>query len=591
MLSQPAQFLPTGGATHASLLRLWLPRAVARAGQPFRTVARKPVRARAQGLAMRMPWPVRHVRAEADDLYRGAWRLAGCEVRTAGRVVFDIADAPSSWREELHRFDWLFVLLGSRRQLWRMAARTLVLDWMARLRNRGLEALALRPGVLGRRLVNMVAAAPALLDEADREFVRQFHHGITVQARLLLRATLAACPAQERLEACMARAWLALGVMGFERLREPMLQALAEELQRQFLPDGGHVSRSPAMLLDALATLVPLRTAVEQAGLAVPMPLQEAIEKGLPMLRLLRHADGGLALFQGVREPHYRLLHSVLELDAAAGAPLEHARHSGFARMARGRSVLIADVGSAPPASDNPAATLSALAFEFSHNGHRIVTGCGAPFTPEPELDLAARMSAAHSMPVLGGADAGELMDTALARRLFDTPPACGPRVAAELTGSRMGALLEAEHDAWARFPGFETRRRLFLAADGEDLRGEDAFVPVDGTRAQASTFIIRFHLHPAVTATLSRDGRSVMLRLPDRSGWTFTARNATLALEESLFMADPHGLRRTSQIVLRGACPEAGAAVQWKLARIATSGRMRRARARAEAAPSLPLE
>ena len=579
MLSQPAQFLPSGGAAHVSLLRLWLPRAVARAGQPIRGLARKPVRARAQGLAMRMPQPVRHVRAAAEDIYRGVWRLAGHEVRAEGRVVFDVVEAPAAWREALHRFDWLFALLAPGRQLWRMAARALVLDWTERLRHRRLEELALRPGVLGRRLVNMIAAAPALLEEAEKEYTRQFWQGISLQARLLLRAPLATCPAAERLEALMARAWLALGVMGFERLRDPLLAALAEELSRQFLPDGGHVSRSPVVMLELLCTLAALRAAVEQAGLPVPAALQEAVEKGLPMLRLLRHADGGLALFQAGREPHHRLLQALLERDAAAGAPLEHARHAGYARLARGKAVLIADVGGTPSPAENLAAALSALAMEFSHHGQRIITSCGAPFAPEPELDTAARMSAAHSMPVLADQDAGVLVDNGLARRLFDAPPARGPEVSAALTSSDMGVLLEAEHDAWAGAFGFITKRRLFLSADGEDLRGEDSFLPVEGARPQATTFTIRFHLHPAVTATLSRDGRSVMLKLPDRSGWTFTARNAALALEESLFMADPHGLRRTKQVVLRGACPEGGCAVQWKLARIAAASRPRRGR------------
>ena len=52
--------------------------------------------------------------------------------------------------------------------------------------------------------------------------------------------------------------------------------------------------------------------------------------------------------------------------------------------------------------------------------------------------------------------------------------------------------------------------RELFLAADGDDLRGEDKL-----TGRSGANFAVRFHLHPSVEAAL-RDGETAAaLRLP----------------------------------------------------------------------------
>ena len=65
------------------------------------------------------------------------------------------------------------------------------------------------------------------------------------------------------------------------------------------LPDGCHVERSPAAQLAALQDLTEIR-ALLQAGQAQPPPaLTDAIERMAPALRVLRHGDGGLALFNG----------------------------------------------------------------------------------------------------------------------------------------------------------------------------------------------------------------------------------------------------------------------------------------------------
>jgi uncharacterized heparinase superfamily protein len=50
-------------------------------------------------------------------------------------------------------------------------------------------------------------------------------------------------------------------------------------------------------------------------------------------------------------------------------------------------------------------------------------------------------------------------------------------------------------------------------------------------------------------------DERGVALMLPNGERWQFTAKGATLEIEESIFLADPIFRRRCLQIVLTGPC------------------------------------
>ena len=99
------------------------------------------------------------------------------------------------------------------------------------------------------------------------------------------------------------------GVMGFvvgahglfnkAKLKSESMKALEAEVGAQILPDGGHIERNPMVLALALNDLIEIKNMLAKLGNDVPGWLQNAIDRAAPMLRMLRHPDGGLALFNG----------------------------------------------------------------------------------------------------------------------------------------------------------------------------------------------------------------------------------------------------------------------------------------------------
>ena len=80
------------------------------------------------------------------------------------------------------------------------------------------------------------------------------------------------------------------------------LRFLPQEISRQILPDGCHAERSPAAQLSALQDLTEIRALFQTSQTQPPPVLAHAIERMAPALRMMRHGDGGLALFNGSKE-------------------------------------------------------------------------------------------------------------------------------------------------------------------------------------------------------------------------------------------------------------------------------------------------
>ena len=110
-------------------------------------------------------------------------------------------------------------------------------------------------------------------------------------------------------------------------------------------------------------------------------------------------------------------------------------------------------------------------------------------------------------------------------------------------------------------------RRRLFLDIDGEDLRGEDVFVPEE--RKEQVGFVLRFHLHPTIKASLSRDQRSVILVTPGREGWRFQADKAALSLERSIYAGAQLKRQTSLQIVAQPYDLTGSVQIKWAFRRM----------------------
>ncbi len=408
--------------------------------------------------------------------------------------------ASNAARDFLHGFGWLADLRSVESAAAKNLARDLAAGWMdhhARWRPD-----AWRADVLGCRLSAWLAAAGYLNDGADEEFRRRFLVSLAEQARHLERV----CPGRkgqtEVFSAIKGLIHCSLCLPGLEAALERGLGLVDREIARQVMADGSPCGRAPSTALAVLRHLTDIRGALTLARVECPATIQNAVKRMAPMIRALRLGDGSLATFGSGDAGDSRLIDVVLAQAAVRARPAAALPDGGYHRLAAGRTIVIIDTGS--PVASLPRSGERGLAgFEMSAGKDRMVV---------------------HR----GGGGKRPALKNKTARR-------------------------EADGNIWLDCDyrggrGWRYRRRLYLDAAGEDLRGEDSL----RGGAKDAAFTIRFHLHPGVQAQLVEDASAVLLKLGHGQGWRFHAKGGEIKLSESRFKTAT-GWRRSEQITVSG--------------------------------------
>jgi uncharacterized heparinase superfamily protein len=491
----------------------------------------------------------------ASEIYAGRFAFGGKSIAVDGRSPFEIDPPSRDWAEALLGFAWLRHLRAAGTAIARQNARSLVDDWIAL--QGSFHPLGWDPDIVARRIVSWITQSPLILQDADHAFYRRFLRSLVRQVRYLKRTARETRDGYPRLLAAVALAFAGLCIADQARLLRAASRRLAEELDRQILPDGGHISRNPGILIEILLDLLPLRQAYEACNVPPPPALQNAIDRIMPMLRFFRHGDGAFAHFNGMGPTPADLLATVLAYDDARGAPVANAAHSGYQRLEAGHSLVIADAGKPPAFTVSYDAHAGCLSFEFSTGKNRVIVNCGMPVTNRDAWRQAARATAAHSTVTFNDTSSCRFLVGDTFSRFVGIPVISGPHDVKVTRTEREGAhLCRASHDGYGERFSIVHQRSWRLANDGTRLDGEDVFVGVDSEdipQGVPDLYAIRFHLHPAVKASRRADGRSVLLVLPNNDSWLFTTSALQVDVEESVYLSAIDGPRRTSQIVIPG--------------------------------------
>jgi uncharacterized heparinase superfamily protein len=442
--------------------------------------------------------------------------------------LWDLAAPQGKAHSFLQEFAWLphCAALGESSTA---PIRTLTRAWLDRYEKWSPEAW--EPFVAAERLTRLCCFASSVLSGADAMWRSRVLSSMARQTRHLAKVGHRASTGYERLMTALGLTLTAHCLPGCEDEAEQGLELLRRELRLQVRPDGGHVSRNPSQQLQIVLRLQMVLGAIAGRKGTTPAFISHVFGRAAANVQFFRVGDGGLAVFNGGYEDDGPAVAAALAALDPAAAPTGFARHTGFQRLDCARAALIADVGPARSADG----FAGAGSIHFSSGRSRIVVNCGNGEHVSQDWGEALRQAAAHATlsaddRLLAGLSEHEALQY---RRSEDSG----------------GQLLEVERKFGLYGEGPLHGRKLFLAAAGDELRGEDRLV---GFPAATSAGVrLRFHLHPSVKASLSRDGKSVILALSNREGWRFRSNFKKMTLEPSIYCGGGALPASTTQIVL----------------------------------------
>ena len=508
------------------------------------------------------PWPGNAERGAA--ISAGELSFLGETVRS-GKHVWHPDGMSEAWRAELHSFDWLRDLRAVGGDAARRRARDLVGDWIDR--QSSWQEIAWRPDVLATRLYAWLGQHDFFCSSADDDYRRRYLANIARQTKHLARVLPGGVEGAGLIRAAKGLIVAGVALPDNESAVRQGLKTLERAIDRQIRADGGHISRDPQTQATVLRDLVDVRSALLASDTDIPSFLLAGIDRAAPFLRMLRHNDGGLALFNGSGEGEDWLIDMLLAQADARGRASARAPHSGFERLIANRTVILLDTGTPPQGGLDTTAHAGTLSMEISIGKERLITNCGARAGKREPWASVQRSTAAHSTMVVDDTNSAEILtDGTFGRR--------PQNVTAERSEDNGNHWVTARHDGYGPVFGLAHERRVYIAAGGEDIRGEDALSRTEtrsGTKL-ARGFALRFHLHPTVQASLVQNGSAVLLRLPSGAGWRLIAEGGTLSLAESVYLGTADDVRRTEQVVVSGTLDTdtAAARVKWALKKVA---------------------
>ncbi len=504
----------------------------------------------------------------AADIGAGYFAFGGKIVNAMGRSPFALEPGSDAWARQLAGFGWLRHLRATDNVAIRARARGLVGDFLDVHAKPG-PALAWEPRVAARRTLAWLSQSPVILAGADRTFYSRFTAALETHRAFLERQLGGALAGDDRLLVALTLAEYGLCVDGAATLQRRGTDALAVEIATQVTLDGAPASRNPQVLVDVLLDLLPLRQAYAARSVPAPQPLLNAIDRMMPMLRLFRHGDGSLALFNGMGQTAPELLATILAYDDARARPLGNAPYAGYQRLEAGATILVVDAGASPPRAFSSAAHAGCLSFELSSGARKVVINCGAPEGGRASAREAARSTAAHSTLVIDDTSSCRFASGGVLGRWLGDQILAGPsHVVAGRDEGDGTATLALSHDGYIPRFGTVHHRVLTLAAVGDRLDGHDRLVETSRRPSGAMPYALRFHLHPSFKARATPDGAAVRIDAPDGESWLFES-DAEAFVEPSILFAAPGGPRPTLQIKVpaeAGARPE----IRWSFRRLA---------------------
>lgn len=509
--------------------------------------------------------------ARGKQLVAGRFVSGASVLEQPDAAIWDVPFGDPVTRAETHGFGWLddLAALGDARAQAR--AQDWTFDWMVRFgAGRG---PGWAPQITGRRLIRWINHAPMLLAERPAADTATYLASLSAQMRFLAGRWAEATPGLARIEALTGTICAGLVLDGMAPHVEPALRGLAAEVEAEVDMGGGITSRNPEELLEVFTLLTWGAQALAEVGRIAEPEHLAAMERIAPVLRALRHADGGLARFHGGGRGAEGRLDAAL---ANAGVkPMPSAKMAmGYVRLTGGRTTVLLDA--APPSAGAVLAHASTNAFEMTSGRRPVIVSVGSGAVFGAEWRQPGRATASHSTLAVEGFSSSRLGpggQGAFAER-------------AEVTTLRIvpgetGAGVHLAQDGWSRSHGLSHVRDLMLTGDGRFLKGIDRlaaittaekrrFEQVNGPRAKGVRFALRFHLHPDVEARLDMGGTAVSLTLKSGEIWVFRHDGTTrLTLEPSVYLEKTRLRPRESlQIVLSGVAHDFDTQAGWTLAK-----------------------
>ena len=432
-------------------------------------------------------------------------------------------------------FDWLRDIRDFGGDTARKFARDEITYWLSE--NTSWDANRWHPKFLGDRLSNLIFVYKWYASSASENFQLKLLSQLAVESQCLALDWQNQSTIDDQISSLRGLLITQSAFNAKPSEMRPLIQIFERKVNEVLNQDGGHISRQPETHFQVMTQIFECRVAIAQAGITDVLSLDNTLTKMGAIAKMWRSGAGNFAHFHGAGITNASRIEDVVKRCGPAGKVTRHAKQTGFVRLSSGRTTLIMDC--AAPVRPIPFNAASITSFEVHLGSTPFIVNAGQ-LSNEKGVNAAFCKTAAHTALTLDNLnnciDAHDNHDIVSA---LDIGPATG------------GMLTRLVHDGYLSSHGISHERQIYLTTGGGNIRGSDTLRYKGSPGKIPKTCIIRFHLHPRVSAAMVNNGSIVIKISSQKAGWVFKCRGANPVLEPSVYF---EGSQRLScqQITLR---------------------------------------
>ena len=307
-----------------------------------------------------------------------------------------------------------------------------------------------------------------------------------------------------------------------------------------------------------LNNLIEIKNIILFINLEIPSFLENTILSMTALLKVYKHDDSSLPLFNGCNNNHIEIISNISKKEKFLKTVTLKKFKTGIATYKDKQKTLFFDV--IKPTINKYHNELSAgtLSLEISAGKEKIITNCGGAESAGKNPAY-LKYSAAHSTIIINNTNITEIRENQSNKKF-------PKEVFFDSIDNEETLILSGTHNGYLNKYKKVCKRELLVHKKMNLIKGEDIIIS-SKSNFEKTIYHIRFHLMPGISTTVTENKKNVIMKTAKNNMWVFKS-NDEILIEKSIYVNNDIALE-SSQIVITGVTNSLKSRIQWSLEQI----------------------
>ena len=446
-------------------------------------------------------------------------------------IFWNEFDSPKE-EQDLNSFFWLNLI---NRKNDGLAIQQIISIWIKnnnKYKNKNWDQLQ-----ISKRILAWILNADIILNNADKSFKESFFNSIIIQINHLKKNFNDENDPAKRIEIISAIILSGLVFKEYNFNFEKGIRGLKDIVENFFDNDGCPINRNIYDLVQCSKFLVLIKECCKDAQEYIPDFLDDIINKLINCLFSLQTPTNKNPLFNGANE--FKMDNYLEYLNGLEYKPSNIINKINQIYIGRNKkSLLFFDVGSPPEKKYSKKYQSGPLSFEYFIDDCKIITNCGFGSKISKKAELVSRLTSAQSTLCLNDSsvvkfERNDLINNAFGKSIINSFKVYDLNI----DDNKNHLILSAKHNAYENNFNYLHQRIIKIDKKNNNLLGEDNLIAANKKKKLVTTYSIRFHLYPGISAVQTMGKNSILLQIEKNKSLIFNSNGENLILEKSIFL------------------------------------------------------